>query len=87
MYRGLIHNVLLLSVVFYLFLAVLGLHCCTGISLVAVSRCCALVAVHGLLIAVASLVEGQALGTQAAVLVARGLSSVAPGLGGCAALA
>ena len=37
LYHGLIH-VLLLSVVFYLFLAVLGLHCCTGISLVAVSR-------------------------------------------------
>ena len=40
----------------YLFLAVLGLRCCTGFSLVAVSGGCSLVAVHGLLIAVASFV-------------------------------
>ena len=54
LYRGLIHNVLLLAVVFYLFSAVLGLHCCTGVSLVAVSRGHSLAAVHGLLTAVAS---------------------------------
>ena len=40
----------------YLFLAVLGLHCCSGFSLVVASRAYSLVAVHGLLTAVASLV-------------------------------
>ena len=39
-----------------LLLAVLGLHCCTGFSLVAASRGYSLVAVRGLLIAAASLV-------------------------------
>ena len=39
----------------YLFLAVLGLHCCSGFSLVVTSRGYSLVAVHGLLIVVASL--------------------------------
>ena len=39
-----------------LFLAVLGLHCCTGFSLVVVSRGYSLVAMHRLLIVVASLV-------------------------------
>ena len=37
-------------------LAVLGLHCCMGFSLVVVSRGYSLVAMHGLLPAVASLV-------------------------------
>ena len=36
-------------------LAVLGLHCCAGCSLVVVSRGCSLIVVCGLLIAVASL--------------------------------
>ena len=40
----------------YLFLAVLGLCCCAGFSLVEKSGGYSLVAVHGLLIAVASLV-------------------------------
>ena len=40
----------------YLFLAVLGLHYCMGFSLAAVSRGYSVVVVHGLLIAVASLV-------------------------------
>ena len=39
-----------------LFLAVLGLHCCAGFSLVSGSRGCSLVAEPGLLIVVASLV-------------------------------
>ena len=39
-----------------LFLALLGLHCCTGFSLVAPSRVYSLFAVHGLLISTASLV-------------------------------
>ena len=39
-----------------LFLAVLGLRCCTGFSLVAVRRGYSLVAMHRLLIVVASLV-------------------------------
>ena len=38
----------------HLFLDVLHLHCCKGFSLVAASRGCSLVAVHGLLIVVAS---------------------------------
>ena len=42
--------------IIYFFFTVLGLHCCTGISLVAVSGGCCLVAVCELLIAVASLV-------------------------------
>ena len=46
---------------FYLFLAVLGLCCCTGFSLVVVIGGCSLVAVHGLLIAVASLVAEHGL--------------------------
>ena len=41
----------------WLFLAVLGLHCCTGSSLVAASGDPSLVAVLGLLVAVVSLVE------------------------------
>ena len=40
----------------YLFLDVLGLHCCTGFSLVAVSKGYTPVVVHGLLTAMASLV-------------------------------
>ena len=39
----------------YLFLAVLGLHCCSGFPVVAASRGYSLAAVHGLLIAVVSL--------------------------------
>ena len=39
-----------------LVLAVLGLHCCMGFSLVAVSRGNSLVAIHGLLTVVAFLV-------------------------------
>ena len=47
----------------YLFLAVLGLHCCTGFSLVALNWGYSLVAVCRLLIAVTSFVaELQALG-------------------------
>ena len=45
----------------YLFLAVLGLGCCTGFSPVVVSGGYSLIAVSGLLTAVASLVEEQGL--------------------------
>ena len=60
----------------YLFLAALGLHCCTR----AFSSCgeweLLFFVVHGLLVAVTSLCCGAwALGTQASVVVARGLSS------------
>ena len=41
----------------YLFLAVLGLHCCMGFSLVAVSRGYSVVAMHRLLTVLASLVS------------------------------
>ena len=40
----------------YLFMALLGLHCCLGFSLVVESRGYSLVVVHGLLIAVTSVV-------------------------------
>ena len=60
---------------YLLFLAVLGLGCCVGFSLVAVSRGYSLVE-HGLLIVVASLVaEHRLQGVQASAVVARGLSS------------
>ena len=63
------------SIFIYLFLAVLGL-CCSGFSVVAASRGCSLVAVCGLLIAVASLVAKHGLqGSQHSVVVTRGLSS------------
>ena len=58
----------------YLFLAALGLHCCVR----AFSSCGErglLFAVHGLLIAVASLCGAQALGARASVFVACRLSS------------
>ena len=48
---------LFLRLILYLFMAVLGLHCCLGFSVVGASGSCFLVAVRGLLIAVASLVE------------------------------
>ena len=44
-----------LKQIMFLFLAVLGLRCCTGFSLVVVSRGYSLIATHGLLIAVVSL--------------------------------
>ena len=46
---------------FILFLAVLGLHCCAGFSLAAVSEGYSLAAVHRLLIAVAPLVAKHSL--------------------------
>ena len=53
----------------YLFWAVLGLRCCVGFSRVAASKGYSLVATHGLLIVVASLVWGaQALDKQASVV-------------------
>ena len=45
----------------YLFLAVPGLYCCSGFSLVVASRAYSLVAVRGLLTAVASLVAEHGL--------------------------
>ena len=57
-------------------MTVLGLHCCAGFSLVVAKGSYSLVAVHGLLIAVASLVaEDRLEGMQASVVSARGLSS------------
>ena len=59
----------------YLFLAALGLRCCAQ----AFSSCgewgLLFIVVHGLLIAVASHCGAQALGVQASVVVACGLSS------------
>ena len=64
----------------YLFLAVLGLHCCEGFffPLVVKSRGCSLLAVPGLLIVVASLVaEHRPWGFQSSVVATHGLSSCA----------
>ena len=49
-------NTLFKNYFIYLFLAVLGLHCFAGFSLVATSEGYSLVVVHGLLIAVAFLI-------------------------------
>ena len=59
----------------YLFLAALGLRCCTRASSSWGERGLLFIAVHGLLTAVASRCGAQALGAQASVVVARGLSS------------
>ena len=53
----------------------LGLDCCADVSLVAESRDYSLVAVHGLLIVVASQCRAQALGAWASAVVVHGLSS------------
>ena len=59
----------------------LGLCCCLGFSLVVANGDCSLVAVHGFLISVASLVEGHGLqGVQASVAVACGSGAATPGL-------
>ena len=56
-----------------IYLAVLGLFCCMGLSLVAVSRGHSLVVVLGLVISVASPVAEHGLkGTQASVVVVPG---------------
>ena len=58
----------------YLFLAALGPQCCSGFSAVAASRSYSLIAVRGLLIAVASLVvKHQLQGTQAPVVATSGI--------------
>ena len=57
----------------YLFLAALGLHCCTHAFSCCRGRELLFVAVRGLLIAVASGCRARALGTRASVVVARGL--------------
>ena len=65
-----------LSYFIYLFLAVLGLHCCARAFSGCGERGLLFVAVRGLLVAVASLVaEHGALGMWASVVVAHGLSS------------
>ena len=59
----------------YLFLAVLGLRCWAWAFSTCGERGLLSVAMHGLLIAVASRCGAQALGTRASVVVACGLSS------------
>ena len=60
--------------IIYFILAELGLHCCASLSLVADGGGCSLVAMRGLLIAVASLVAEHGLwGAQPSVDVAHGL--------------
>ena len=58
----------------YLFLAVLGVHSDTGFFLVVASGDHSIDAVHGLLLAVASLVEHRLQGTWASVATACGVS-------------
>ena len=59
----------------YLFVAVLGLHCCAGFPLDAVSRSRSLVAVPGLLIAMASLLVAPGLWSTGSIVVACELSN------------
>ena len=66
---------LFLFILYFYFLAVLGLHCCMGSSLVATSGGFSLVVVYRLLIAVASLVVERGLWGVRASFVAHGLSS------------
>ena len=67
---------LLFYLFIYLFLAVLGLCCCIGFSLVAESEDCSLVEVCGLLIVVASLAaEHRLSGGRPSVVGAHGLST------------
>ena len=62
--------------IIYFILAELGLHCCASLSLVADGGGCSLVAMRGLLIAVASLVAEHGLkDSQASAAAALGLSS------------
>ena len=62
-------------------MALLGLRCCAGFSLVAAGGDCSLVVEHGLLVAVASPVaEHRLWGMQASVVVACGLRTVVPRL-------
>ena len=56
-----VEDTFLKNIHLFLFLAVLGLHCCTGFSLVAENRVSSPVTVHGHLIAVSSLVLEQGL--------------------------
>ena len=61
---------------FLIYLAALGLRCCTGFSLVAASQGYSEFAVCGLLIAVAPLISEHRLqGTRASAAEARGLSN------------
>ena len=75
-YQGLNPSSLHWKVGFWFVLAVLGLCCCVGFSLVAASSGSSLVVVHGLFIAVASLIVQHGLQScQASVIVAPGLES------------
>ena len=64
----------------YLFLAVLGLHCCEGFSLVAASRGNSLTVSPRLPLEAASLAGHRLSGAQASVVAAHGLSIKVPGL-------
>ena len=66
----------------FFFLAMCGLHCCTGFSLVAVSRGCTVVAMCRLLVEVAPLIVERGLlscGAGAPPIVERGLLSCGAG--------
>ena len=70
------HFLFYIIVFIYLFLAVLGLHCCLGFSSLVASRGYSLLAVLGLLILLASLLAEHGLySTQASVVAAPGLQS------------
>ena len=62
---------------YFIFLAMLCLHCCVGYSLAVVSKGCSAVVACGLLVAVASLVVERGLwGARALVVAAHRLSSL-----------
>ena len=85
-------NFFLINLFIYLFLAALGLRCCAWAFSSCSKRGLLFVAVHGLLIVVASHCGAWALGTRASVVVAHGLSTcgsraVEHGLSSCGARA
>ena len=69
---GSFHILLFKNSFTYLFMAVLGLHCCEGFSLAAARRDCSLVAEHGLLV-VSSLVSEHRLWSTGSLDEAHGL--------------
>ena len=82
--RTIYQTIFCFLIVLFIYLAVLGLCCCVGLSLVAASGDCCLIAVHGFLILVASLITEHGLQSIWTSVVSstwvseHGLSSCAP---------
>ena len=86
--RTIYQTIFCFLIVLFIYLAVLGLCCCVGLSLVAASGDCSLIAVHGFLILVASLITEHGLQSIWTSVVSstwvseHGLSSCAPSFDG-----